>query len=194
MALTRSPLGTVFNTMEQEIWKDIPWWEWKYQVSSNGNIKSINFQRTGKTKQRKLVTDKDWYYRINFSREWKNFSIHRLVAKTFIPNPENKPQVNHKNWIKTDNRIENLEWCTGSENMLHSVKFLWRKSPMLWKTWDKNKNSKSVIQYSNEWIEIRKWSCLAEIQRETWIWLSHIWKVCDWTRRTAGGFIWKFNK
>ena len=64
------------------------------------------------------------YERVTLSKnnKTKKFSIHRLIADAFIPNTENKPQVNHINEIKTDNRVENLEWVTQSENALHSIK------------------------------------------------------------------------
>ena len=64
------------------------------------------------------------YFRCNLKNEGKryDFTIHRLVALAFIPNEENKPFINHKNGIKTDNRVENLEWCNQSENVTHAVK------------------------------------------------------------------------
>jgi hypothetical protein len=64
-----------------------------------------------------------YFLRLTKNKKQKNICIHRLMAETFIPNPENKPCINHKNGIKTDNRIENLEWCTNKENSTHAVKY-----------------------------------------------------------------------
>lgn len=122
------------RTMEdKEIWKDIPGWEGLYQASTHGRIRSIPGYVIGKDGKphykiggiRSLHTTPTCkYYVIVLSRKRKfsNHLVHILVAKTFIPNPQNKKEVNHKDGNRFNNRVDNLEWCTARENYDHAIR------------------------------------------------------------------------
>jgi hypothetical protein len=119
-----------------EIWKDIEGYEGIYQISSFGRIKCLsrkrkyrNYEKTIDEYIRNPEIHTKGYLRITLSLlgETKRFFVHRLVAIAFIDNYENKPYINHKNGIKSDNNISNLEWVTHSENIKHSYDVLGKK-------------------------------------------------------------------
>lgn len=188
-----------------EIWKDIPWYEELYKVSDHWRIKSTYLRRWSEIVLRQGI-GKHGYNKITLCKDkiHKSMSVHRIVADTFIQNPLWKPCVNHKNGIKTDNRIGNLEWCTYRENMVHSWRvglskvtenngFI-RNPPKKGKFWEAHPRSTRVDQFSLDWVLIKHWGSLSDVERETWIPNTNISLCCRMRRKTAGWFIWKINK
>ena len=105
-----------------EIWKDIEGYEGIYQVSNLGRVK--RYYKNSKEKLLKLQLHRTGYLRVILCKEgrMKTCRVHRLVAKAFIPNPDNKPEVNHKDEDKTNNKVENLEWMTRRENINYGTR------------------------------------------------------------------------
>ena len=152
----------------EEIWKDVVGYEGLYQVSNLGRVKSVitwnGYEYLKKEKIMKPFENKRGYKSIGFTKDGKTitYRLHRIVAQAFIPNPENKPIINHKNGVKSDNRVENLEWCTYSENTIHAIK----TGLMVPKKGGQDKRSVSVNQFDKSGQFIKKWDSISEIKRE----------------------------
>lgn len=120
------------DDLEGEMWKDVIDWEDSYEVSNLGRIRTKFRMVNGKAgpnsvpvypKIKESYIDEDGYCRISLYEDGRTElrGVHQIVARAFLPNPDNLPQVNHLSGIKTDNRAENLEWATGTSNIQHSI-------------------------------------------------------------------------
>lgn len=189
----------------EEIWKDILGYEGLYKISNTGKV--INC----KTNKQMAVSANNigGYYRIGLTkdRKRKQFSLHRLIAIAFIPNPENKPCIDHINTIRTDNRVENLKWCTRHENQMNPItrKNLRRdftethrkkiSESLKGKPHSKEHNEKVSLAMSKRPIicvetgEIYK--STLDIQRKIGLWHQNIVKVLQGKLKTCGGFHWE---
>jgi hypothetical protein len=177
------------SASDGEIWVDIPSFEGLYQASNIGGIRCLCFNRREKNTKQMSIFKSNGYLSVNLSKSRiKNqFRAHRLVAMAFIPNQENKPQVNHINEIKTDNRVENLEWVTAKENANHgtgisrSVKI--RRNGF---------GSKKVIQMDMDGSFIKEWKSMGEADRGGFR-QSSISNCCYNRYTSHAGYKWKFK-
>lgn len=160
-----------------------------YGASKDGRVCSFDYKHTGKTKELVQHIDKYGYkyvfMKIN-GRKVKRL-VHRIVLSAFVDNPENKPQVNHKNGVRTDNNIENLEWCTASENCLHGYRVNGRKNSKcqietargLFSS-ENNPKSKITEDIARQIVSERKnGSMLKEIAAKYKISVSQVSAICN---------------
>ena len=131
------------------------------------------------------------YYRITLSKNGitKMYTLHRIIAITFIPNPEHKTQINHKDGNKLNNNVNNLEWCTISENMIHAYKHNLMKNTI---NSTKQRLSKPVSQYTKDGVFIKTYKSITEANQITGIHYSNIGRSCR-THLLAGGYKWYYG-
>lgn len=187
----------------QEIWKDVFGYEGLYQVSNLGRVKSLERKvwngysyRTQKSKIISYSINSHGYVIVNLykNNDRKHYQIHRLVAIAFIENPEYKPEVNHKDGIKINCYESNLEWCTHSENNIHSYRELGRKHAMKDKFGALHHNSKKIVQFDMNGSKLNTYESARDILRCLKIKDYNVTAVCRGKRKSAGGFIWKFEE
>lgn len=166
--------------IEIEEFRDIPGYEGMYEVSNLGRVR-----RNGKIlKPSKNRTDGGYLQVVLYKNGTsKTFTIHRLVAYAFIPNPQNLPQINHKDEDKTNNAVDNLEWCDHKYNINYGTR---NKKAAI-------SLSKPILQYDKTGNFIREWPGVRKAEEETGIYNSDISRCCSGKLKTAGGYLWKFK-
>lgn len=162
-----------------------------YIVRNNGDVFSIPRKGTKGGLLKPFITK--GYYRVSI---WENGilkqkQIHRLVAETYLDNPENKPQVNHIDGNKLNNDVENLEWATAQENSQHSYDIGLSTSPAKGKFGYESSTGKEVHQYTKQYVFIKSYGSIRQASRETGVNVGNISQCINQFLNTAGGFIWK---
>ena len=187
----------------EEIWKEIPGFDGAYQVSSLGNVRScdrIIYYRNGnprgscKHEKGRIISQhisNSGYYNVPLRKNKirKFYFVHRLVAQTFLDNPENKPQVNHIDGNRLNNQVSNLEWATRSENVNHAL----RTGLLHGLRGDLSPHKVAVLQYEKDGTFVREWSCMADAARFLNGTKAGIYSACRQKNcKTYKGYIWKY--
>lgn len=183
----------------KEIWKDILITEGEYQCSNLGRFRRVSHDSkyrngdwiylTTKRKDNNLYQTASFSFGIN-----KRIPAHRVIAECFIPNPNNKPEVNHKNGNKKDNRVSNLEWCTPSENIKHAFRTGLKKPniTMLGRIGKDSPSHKVVVQFDKDGKKVNEFYGCHEAMRITGINFKLISRSCH-SNYMAGGYRWQYK-
>lgn len=179
----------------KEEWRDIEGFEGKYMVSNTGKVKSLNYNRTGKEGIMKGLDNGYGYLQVKLHKDGKrkSYLVHVLVATAFLDNPQNLPIINHKNEIKSDNRVSNLEFCSYSYNNSYNDKAKKVGKKLKGRKQSEEhikKKSKPVFSVDKESGLIMWWQSAHEAEKCTGIDHSSISKCCQGKAKSCGNHIW----
>lgn len=179
--------------MQEEIWKDAPGYEGLYQVSTKGNVASLNYNHTGRRALRVPRVGKGGYLYVVLHKNGtsKTMKIHRLVAITFIPNPSNLPQINHRDENKLNNNVENLEWCDSSYNNKYGNRP--RKVLDAYKRNGSIKAERPVVKLDKSGIIIAEFISISEAARQSGVRRESIRDCVLGRQHTCVGYFWKYK-
>ena len=171
----------------EEIWKDIEGYDGLYQISDKGRVKSLNF---GKEKILKPWKSGCGYLLVDICKngDKKHYLIHRLVAMTFIPNPQNFTQINHMDEDKSNNNANNLEWCTAKYNSNYGT-----HNKRVAEKLTNGKRSKIVLQYTKEGIFVKEWRSTMDVERNLGYDHSKISNCCNGKIKSSYDYVWKYK-
>ena len=175
----------------EEVWKSVPGYEGIYEVSNQGRVKSLVRETNNQYGKEEIILSPGWvhhkengYLFVRLCKDGvkKRFLLHRLVAEVFIPNPDNLPQVNHKDENPNNNCIENLEWC----DVAYNINYGGRNEKV------KTKISIPVFQYTKGGEFVKRYDSAVQAEKETGISSQNISRCRAGKLPSAGGFIWKY--
>lgn len=172
-------LNEEWEDAPEEEWQDVLGFEELYQVSSFGNVRTIKKGEAEMSQQE----NRNGYMTVHLRDKGveRRAMVHRLVAEAFIPNPNGFRDVNHKNGDKSDNRVENLEWASHSDNMAHSFREL-------------GKNVRHIVQLDLDNNFIERWNSIIEASEATGICRTDIGECCRGNRKHTKGYKWKYEE
>lgn len=216
------PPANLFNNcglkncdMQEEIWKDVVGYEGLYQVSNLGRVKSLDrevsfkmpfppYAKGIRIRKGRILTctiNSVGYPVVTLcSSNQKKYLVHRIKAIAFIPNPDNKPNINHRDGVKENNGyhadgLDNLEWCTQSENVMHSHRVLMQRKGRanLGKFGKNHPSSMAVLQLTKDGVLVNEFDSISQASAMTGINLGNISSCCSKNQKcqSAGGFAWK---
>ncbi len=186
------------QNLRKEEWKDIPWYEWLYKISDLWNVKSLNYNSTGKEKVLKPLNINGYSRVVLVKNKVKsNYKIHRLVAQAFlnldIKNTKilvcHKSEILNQNWL-LNNELQNIFLWSAKENTKDMI--VKKRNPTTRVKWKNHIQSIMVNQYNINWEFIKTWGCIREIERELWIYSANVWKCCNWIRKKTWWFVWQY--